>query len=119
MDFDGTILSSSIIAERLGRSEIFRELSTADLLAIAEFCREETYDDGNPVLEENDPADKLYIVERGKLALEKKIQIGRHSTRRNAIIDYVGPGEMAGFSSLTPPFTLSLIHISEPTRPKR
>jgi signal transduction histidine kinase len=117
MDFGGTILSSSIIAERLGRSVIFRELSKSDLLAIAEFCREETYDDGNPVLVENDPADKLYIIERGKLALEKKIQIGRHSTRRNAIIDYVGPGEMAGFSTLTPPFayTTSAICV-EPTR---
>jgi signal transduction histidine kinase len=117
MDFDRTILSSSIIAERLGRSVIFRELSEADLLAIAEFCREETYEDGNPVLVESEAADKLYIVERGKLALEKKIQIGRHSTRRNAIIDYVGPGEIAGFSTLTSPFvyTTSAICV-EPTR---
>jgi signal transduction histidine kinase len=117
MMFDGTTFSKPIIAERLSRSEIFGEVSTADLLAIAEFCREETYDDGNPVLVENDPADKLYIVERGKLALEKRIQIGRHSTRRNAIIGYVGPGEMAGFSTLTLPntYTTSAVCV-EPTR---
>jgi signal transduction histidine kinase len=117
MMFDGTTFSKPIIAERLSRSEIFGELSTADLLAIAEFCREETYEDGNPVLVENEPADKLYIVERGKLALEKRIQIGRHSTRRNAIIGYVGPGEMAGFSTLTLPnmYTTSAVCV-EPTR---
>ena len=114
---DRTTLSSSIIAERLGRSEIFGDLCEADLLAIAEFCREETYDEGNPVLVENEAADKLYIVERGKLALEKKIQIGRHSTRRNAIIGYVGPGEIAGISTLASPhiFTTSAVCI-EPTR---
>jgi signal transduction histidine kinase len=117
MESNRTVLSSSIIAERLGRSVIFRELSEADLLAIAEFCREEIYEDGNPVLIEGDPAERLYIVERGKLSLEKKIQIGRHSTRRNAVIDYVGPGEMAGFSTLTPPFiyTTSALCV-EPTR---
>lgn len=114
---DRTKLSSSIIAERLGRSEIFGDLCEADLLAIAEFCREETYDEGNPVLVESEPADKLYIIERGKLALEKKIQIGRHSTRRNAIIGYVGPGEMAGISTLASPhiYTTSAVCI-EPTR---
>ncbi len=115
--FDGTTLSSSIIAERLSRSEIFGELSEADLLVIAEFCREETYDEGNPVLVESEPADKLYIVERGKLALEKKIQIGRHSTRRNAIIGYVGPGEIAGFSTLALPHVYATSAVCvEPTR---
>lgn len=115
--FDGTTYSASIIAERLGRSEIFCELEAEDLLTIASFSREETYEDGNPVLVESDPADKLYIVERGKLALEKKVQIGRHSTRRNAIIGYVGPKEMAGFSTLTPPhvYTTSAV-CAEPTR---
>jgi signal transduction histidine kinase len=93
------------------------ERHSLDLLAIAEFCREETYDEGNPVLVESEPADKLYIIERGKLALEKKIQIGRHSTRRNAIIGYVGPGEMAGISTLASPhiYTTSAVCI-EPTR---
>ncbi|UCC52204.1 MAG: HAMP domain-containing histidine kinase [Anaerolineaceae bacterium] len=114
---DRTTLSSSIIAERLGRSEIFGDLCEADLLAIAEFCCEETYDEGNPVLVENEAADKLYIVERGKLALEKKIQIGRHSTRRNAIVGYVGPREIAGISTLASPhiYTTSAVCI-EPTR---
>ncbi len=117
MEFGETVLTSNIIAERLGRSVIFGDLAEADLLAIAEFCREENYEDGNPILLENEPADRLYIVERGKLSLEKRIQIGRHSTRRNAIIDYVGPGEMAGFSTLTPPFAYTTSAIcAEPTR---
>ena len=59
----------------------------------------------------------MLIVERGKIALEKRVQIGRHSTPRNATIDYVGPGQMAGFSTIASPhvYTTSAVCI-EPTR---
>jgi CRP-like cAMP-binding protein len=91
--FEVPARSLSITAERLRRSEIFNELCDEDLIAIAEFCREQTFQDGEFVLVEGAPAETLYIVERGKLALEKKIQIGRHSTPRNATIGYVEPGK--------------------------
>src|SRR3972149_4667698 len=88
--------SLSVTVERLRRSEIFREL-----------CREVSYQEGEIVLSESAPADTLYIVERGKLALEKKIQIGRHSTPRNATIGYVEAGKIAGFSTLSVPHEYS------------
>src|SRR5512139_759650 len=107
----------SIRAERLRRSEIFGDLADADLLAIAEFCTEERCEEGEAVLSEGEPAAAVFVVERGKLALEKKIQIGRHSTPRNATIDYVEPGKMAGFSGLVAPFTYSTSAVClEPTR---
>ena len=69
------------------------------------------------MLSEGEPAAAMFVVERGKLALEKKIQIGRHSTPRNATIDYVEPGKMAGFSALVPPFVYSTSAVClEPTR---
>ena len=72
----------SVRVERLRRSEIFGDLADADLLSIAAFCSEEHYDEGEAVLSEGAAAAAVYVVERGKLALEKKIQIGRHSTPR-------------------------------------
>jgi signal transduction histidine kinase len=114
---DRRSLPPSIIAERLGRSELFGDLSKVDLAAIAEFCREEIYHEGEIVLVEDDPADRLFIVERGRLALEKKIQVGRHSTSRSATIGYVDPGKAAGFSTLTPPHIYSTSAICvEPVR---
>src|SRR3990172_8468853 len=92
--------SAAIIAGRLALSVIFRNVADEDLMAIAEFCHEETFQDGDVVLLEGESAQKFYVIARGKLALEKRVQIGRHSTPRNATIDYVGPGDMAGFSSL-------------------
>src|SRR5512136_921225 len=109
--------SISIRADRLRRSEIFSELAEADLLAIAEFCIEERYEENEIVLAEAAQAEAVFVVERGKLALEKKIQIGRHSTPRNATIDYVEPGKMAGFSGLVSPFVYSTSAVClEPTR---
>ena len=112
-----TAFPLEITADRIKRSELFFDLAEEDLLAIAKYCREKNFRDGDFVLMEGEPADDLYIVERGKLALEKKIQIGRHTTPRNATIGYVGPGKMAGFSSLTSPFVYSTSAVCvEPTR---
>ena len=109
--------TSAIFVERLRRAEIFSKLPEDDLLAIAEFCTEERYHEGAVVLLENEQADHLYVVEHGKLALEKEVQIGRHSTPRNATVGYVGPGRIAGFSTLTHPYTYSTSAICiEPTR---
>ncbi|MEA3441128.1 MAG: ATP-binding protein [Chloroflexota bacterium] len=109
--------ASAVLAERLGRAEIFIDLELGDLLEIAGFCQEVTLREGEFVLSEGQPANAMYVVERGKLALEKKIQIGRHSTPRNATIGYIGPGKIAGFSTLTTPhvYSTSVVCI-EPTR---
>lgn len=109
--------SLSLIAERLGKSEVFQSLTEKDLLEIANFCHEEVYQDGQEVFVEGEPAIQMLVVERGKLAIEKKIQLGRHSTPRNATIAYVNPDQVAGFSILTEPrqHTASVIAI-EPTR---
>lgn len=114
---DHTAPFISITAERLARAEVFEGLSEDILLEIAEFCREEFCLENHAVLEEDHAADTLFVVERGKLALEKKIQIGRHTTPRNATIGYVGPGEIAGFSTLTEPYFFSTSAVCvEPTR---
>jgi signal transduction histidine kinase len=111
----GTTLA--IIIDRLRQAEIFSELPDEDLLAIAKFCTEESYHEGAEVLHEGAPANSLFVVERGKLALEKRIQIGRHSTPRNATVGSVGPGKIAGFSTLTYPYIFSTSAVCiEPAR---
>ncbi len=107
----------SIISERLGRSDVFGDLSETDRAAIAQFCFEESYQDGDVLLVEGEQTNEMFLVERGKLALEKKIQIGRHTTARQATIDYLGPGKTAGFSALVEPYILTTsVLCIEPTR---
>jgi len=106
-----------LTAERLSRAEIFRGLPDKDLIAMAEYCQEENHLENHILLLEGEPAEKLYVIERGKVALEKKIQIGRHSTPRNATIGYVVPGKIAGFSTLTLPYVYATSAMCvEPTR---
>lgn len=105
--FDSTNRTLAITAERLSKAEIFNKLTKEDLLAIAEFCTEENYTERQAILTEGVPAKNLYVVERGKISLEKKIKIGRHTTERNATISYVGPGNIVGFSTLSSPYTYS------------
>lgn len=66
--------------------------------------REETYQEGNILLTEDAPADQLFLVEQGKVALEKKIQLGKRSKARAATIGYVDPGKVAGWSALVQPY---------------
>jgi signal transduction histidine kinase len=109
--------SLSVIAERLGKSELFQSLPEEDLLEIAKFCHEEVFQDGQEIFIEGEPADRILVVERGKLAIEKKIQLGRHSTPRNATIAYVNPDQIAGFSSIAKPHDHSASVVAvEPTR---
>jgi signal transduction histidine kinase len=93
----------TITIERLKHSDIFHELSDDELAQITPFCLEATYREGEIVLAEDAPADWLFIVEQGKLTLEKKIQLGRRGTVRTATVGVVGPGKSAGWSALTPP----------------
>ena len=109
--------SISVFAERLGKSEVFRVLPEETLMEIAKFCTEETYQDGQTVFVEGEPANKMLVVDRGKLAIEKKIQMGRQSTPRNATIAYVSPNQVAGFSTITSPhFHSASVIAIEPTR---
>ena len=79
--------SLTLLADRLSRSEIFNALSDDNLLEIAKFCQEETYQDGQVVFVEGEPANKMLVVERGKLAIEKKgVQI-LESTVKDGRID--------------------------------
>lgn len=112
-----TAAHSSLLAERLSRSEIFSDICLDDCLAIAELSSDETYDEGESLLIEGEAAERLFVIERGKVSLEKKVQLGRHSTPRNATLNYIVPYQMTGFSALVYPYiyTTSAICV-EPTR---
>jgi signal transduction histidine kinase len=105
-----------ISIDRLKRSDIFAELDDAELAEIAQFCREETHQENDILLTEDAPADRLFLVEQGKLALEKKIQLGRRGKARAATIGYVEPGKTSGWSALTRPYIYTSTAIClEPT----
>jgi len=94
----------AITVERLRRFDLFGELTDEELAEIAQFGRQEFHQEGDVLLAEGAPADGLFLVEQGKLSLEITIQLGRGGKTRLATIGYVGAGNAAGWSSLTPPY---------------
>ncbi len=107
----------SVDIESLRRTDIFAQLSDAELEEIAGFCHEETHGEGAVLVSEDEPARRLLLVEEGKVALEKKVQLGRGSTARTTTVGYVEPGTIAGWSALTEPcvYTSTALCL-EPTR---
>jgi signal transduction histidine kinase len=79
-----------------------------DLEELAGICEIETWEKGEVFAHEDDPADKLRLVLLGRVALEKKIQLGRHGTVRRATTSIVGPGEAVGWSTMAAPYTFTV-----------
>ncbi len=108
---------AQVSIEQLKPSDIFAELTAAELAEIAAFCCEELHQENDVLLKEDAPAERLFLVTQGKLALEKKIQLGKRGKARAATIGYVEPGNTAGWSALTRPYVYTSTAIClEPTR---
>jgi len=95
------------IKEVLGGLQLFEELNDAQLVKIAELCREEVYEAGAIVVTEGETAKDLYIVEDGKVVLEMTIRLGSGSGRQG-VIDVVTEGQVFGWSAIVEPHQLTM-----------
>jgi signal transduction histidine kinase len=100
-----------ITAEILKRFPLMAYIPREDLDELMGICEIETWEKGEVFAHEGDPADKLRLVLLGKVALDKRIQLGRHGSVRRANVSIVGPGGAVGWSALAAPyiFTLSCV----------
>jgi CRP-like cAMP-binding protein len=64
---------------------------------------------GQPLFRLGAPADRLFVIERGRIALRLPIQVG--GRREELVIEELGPGQTVGWSALIPPhrFTLEAV----------
>lgn len=95
------------IQEEIKGSQLFKTLKREELDAISKCCRHETHEAGSNLFAEGDPAQKVYIIERGRVALDMGLSFGGH-TKRRATIETAGPGQAIGWSSLTGTQTFTL-----------
>jgi CRP/FNR family transcriptional regulator, cyclic AMP receptor protein len=100
------------VASRLASHTFFRGLSPGLLRAAAEKATERTFRRGEFLLREGRAADEFFAVIDGKVALEVFA-----ADRLRITVQTVGPGEVVGWSWLTPPHRWSLDAIAvKPTR---
>jgi len=85
----------SVIAEH----PFLHGLRPAHLAVLAENSMSMHYEPGTLIFREGDPANRFYLIERGKVSLE--------SSRRDepaVPIQTIGPGDVLGWSWLYPPY---------------
>lgn len=81
-------------------SQLFWNVSDAQMDKIEALCKEKSFEAGVRILSEGEPSPDFYIVESGKVALEMEIRIGSR-TKRQAIIDVIEKNGVFGWSALT------------------
>jgi signal transduction histidine kinase len=84
--------------------ELLAGLPPKALERIGGLAVEEHYAEGQVLFSEGSPAQALYLILRGKVSLEKRVQLGRTGTARQATIDVSGPWQAVGWSSLVVPY---------------
>jgi CRP/FNR family transcriptional regulator, cyclic AMP receptor protein len=81
--------------DRLRNVDFLQGLEEGELKSIAQFFEEEVVEGGVTLCEEGEKADRLYVLEQGKVSIRSKT--GRQ-------YDIVTPGKIVGWSFLVPPF---------------
>jgi CRP/FNR family transcriptional regulator, cyclic AMP receptor protein len=91
-----------VTSDRLRKVEIFQGLTDEDLKVIAPFCLEESISEGITLCAEGTRADRLFILEEGKVAVNLK---------RGVRFIIQTPGKILGWSFLVPPnrYTASVV----------
>jgi len=107
---------TSSIKEILANSQLFQGIAEEGLDTLVAVSRRETYEAGDIILVEGSPAEYLYVLEKGKVALEMKISIGSSVSRRSTI-GVLTTGAACGWSAAfgVHPLTMS-VRCLEPTK---
>jgi CRP/FNR family cyclic AMP-dependent transcriptional regulator len=87
------------IEERLAAHPFLKGVSPHHLELLALCTTPTEFESGQIIFLEGDPANGFYLIESGKVALEKKTSAGK-----TVLIDTVSPGEPLGWSWLFPPY---------------
>ena len=80
---------------QLKNIEVFGGLSISDLAAVASVAKEVSFEKGHQLFREGEPADVLYLVLSGQVAVVKDCQ-----TQKETELDRIGAGEYVGQMAL-------------------
>ncbi|HSB90533.1 MAG TPA: ATP-binding protein [Anaerolineales bacterium] len=94
----------AVSPHQLNRFDLFIGLPESFLEAIVPLAVERRCPDGTVLFSEGTPARELFLILAGRVALDKRVQLGRTGTPRHAPIEVVGPWQAVGWSSLVRPY---------------
>ena len=98
------------LEDRLGQHPFLRSLSSEHLAIVLHNAKQAEFAAGEVILKEGDPANRFFLIESGRVAIETGAQQGKS-------VQTLGPGEVLGWSWLFPPFSWHFsAHAMEPTK---
>ena len=84
----------------LKECELFNGLDDDELARVAIICSEIELTEGTPLFSEHQPAERIYVVTKGQIALHKSIATFQaQPTRRFATVAFCAPGQVVGWST--------------------
>ncbi|MBI2853425.1 MAG: cyclic nucleotide-binding domain-containing protein [Chloroflexi bacterium] len=97
-------------------SVVFEELKEAQVDKIMCLCQAEEYEAGGTIFSEKSPAKNLYVLEKGKVALQMHRLVEPGQLGGRVTVDIVAPSEVFGWSAVVEahPYTLTAVCL-EPT----
>jgi len=85
----------------LRKVSIFEGLTDSQLERIAEICTEETHPAGSLIMEDAEPAERLYVLREGRVALEMRVRVWPEQRVRQLRVETLNAGQPFGLSALT------------------
>ncbi|MBI4287039.1 MAG: cyclic nucleotide-binding domain-containing protein [Chloroflexi bacterium] len=96
------------IKQLLKECHLFESLSDEEIDNIASISQVKDYEAGASIFDEKAAADELYVVEKGKVALQKQMLVTRLQLSKKVTVDIVNPTEVFGWSVLVAPYRYTL-----------
>ena len=87
------------LIKEIAEQALFRTLGAKHLEVLAEGAKEATLRPGQVLFREGEPANRFYLIQSGRIALE-----AHEPANATALVQNVGPGDVVGWSWLFPPF---------------
>ncbi|MDY7041339.1 MAG: cyclic nucleotide-binding domain-containing protein, partial [Chloroflexota bacterium] len=85
---------------RLKQFRIFGEFNDNELQMLASLAQEMNYEAGDFIVKEGEEAGYFYVVESGKVGVEKDLRLGPHGASRRTTVQVLTKGDGFGYSSL-------------------
>lgn len=92
--------------ELLKKFKIFDGMTEGELQEIAEACQVKKFQKGACVFKAQEPAESLFLVNKGKIEL--RFRVSYHNVSTEISLDKVSESEAFGWSALTHPFRYTL-----------
>ena len=93
----------------LRECELFKGLEDEELSRVAIICSEIELTEGETLFSEHWPAEQIYVVTRGSIALHQSVgTFLAQPSRRFATVAFCSPGQIVGWSALVEPYRYTL-----------